>query len=61
VICQGGQLVLPQHLNYSSDAPAAAMFIMQRSGLGIVSDDAVMQGMGNVPTMQNPMGGGGLG
>jgi cutinase len=57
VICEGGTLVLPQHLNYSGDAPAAAMHVMQRSRLGIVSADAVMQGMDNVPTMQNPMGG----
>jgi cutinase len=57
VVCKGGQIILPPHLNYSSDAPAAAMFVMQRSGLGIVSGDAVLQGMGNVPTMDNPTGG----
>ncbi len=62
-ICAGGDLVLPAHLNYSSDAPAAAMFAMQRSRLGLSSVDATMQGMGNVPTMQNPKAsmGGGLG
>lgn len=56
-ICAGGDLVLPPHLNYSSDAPAAAMFVMQRSQLGLVSADAMAQGMGNVPTMENPKGG----
>jgi cutinase len=63
-ICQGGDVILPAHLNYSSDAPAAAMFVMQKSALGLTSQDAMMQGMGNVPMMQNPspgQGGGSLG
>lgn len=33
------------HLDYSLDAPAAAMFVMQRSGLGMASADAMDQGM----------------
>ncbi|KAH8880634.1 cutinase-domain-containing protein [Thozetella sp. PMI_491] len=55
-ICVGGDLVLPAHLNYSSNAPAAAMFVMQKSRLGLSSSDATMMGMGNVPTMDNPKG-----
>jgi cutinase len=50
-ICKGGSLVLPPHLNYSSDAPAAAMFVMQKTGLGMGSADAVMQGMADIPMM----------
>lgn len=60
-VCAGGDLVLPPHLNYSGDAPAAAMFVMQRSGKGLASKDAMMQGMGNVPTMENPAPGSSLG
>ncbi|KAI0132145.1 cutinase-domain-containing protein [Xylariales sp. AK1849] len=50
-ICEGGSVVLPQHLNYSGDAPAAAMFIMQKTGLGMGSADAVLEGMGDIPMM----------
>jgi hypothetical protein len=50
-ICEGGVLVLPAHLNYSGDAPAAAMFVMQKTGLGMGSADAVLEGMGDVPMM----------
>jgi cutinase len=53
-ICQGGDAILPAHLNYSSNAAGAAMFVMQKSRLGLASADAMQQGMGNVPTMQNP-------
>jgi cutinase len=53
-ICQGGDLILPAHLNYSSDATAAAMFVMQKSRLGLASADAMNNGMGNVPSMSNP-------
>lgn len=48
-ICEGGALVLPAHLTYSSDAPAAAQFVMARSGLGMGGADATMDGMGNIP------------
>jgi cutinase len=51
-ICQGGDLILPAHLSYSSDAPAAAQFVMARSGLGMGGVDAVMDGMGNIPMVQ---------
>ncbi|CRK29586.1 hypothetical protein BN1723_000989, partial [Verticillium longisporum] len=37
--------VIGPHLDYSLDAPAAAMFVMQRSGLGVASDDAMDEGM----------------
>ncbi|PNH34363.1 hypothetical protein VD0002_g7765 [Verticillium dahliae] len=37
--------VVGPHLDYSLDAPAAAMFVMQRSGLGVASDDAMDEGM----------------
>ncbi|KAM0328003.1 hypothetical protein ACHAQA_005402 [Verticillium albo-atrum] len=37
--------VIGPHLDYSLDAPAAAMFIMQRSGLGVASEDAMDEGM----------------
>ncbi|KAK9773622.1 putative Cutinase-domain-containing protein [Seiridium cardinale] len=50
-ICGGGLAVLPQHLDYSSDAPAAALFVMQRTGLGMGGSDAVMDGMSNIPMM----------
>ncbi|KAH6681167.1 cutinase-domain-containing protein [Plectosphaerella plurivora] len=41
----GRKNMLGAHLDYGIDAPAAAMFIMQRSGLGVASDDAMNQGM----------------
>ncbi|KAK2013103.1 cutinase [Colletotrichum eremochloae] len=44
-ICEGGNLVLSPHLDYSSDAPAAALFVMQRSDLGLASRDAENEGM----------------
>ncbi|KAJ0337975.1 hypothetical protein COL922a_006109 [Colletotrichum nupharicola] len=46
-ICQGGQFIFDPHLNYSLDAPTAALFVMQRSRLGIASGDARNEGMGN--------------
>ena len=48
-ICQGGSLVLPQHLNYSSDVPGAAMFVLNAAGVGMASEDAVLQGMESIP------------
>ncbi|TDZ51841.1 Cutinase [Colletotrichum trifolii] len=45
-ICQGGTLILDPHLNYSLDAPTAALFVMQRSNLGLASRDAQNEGMG---------------
>lgn len=51
-ICQGGSAVLPQHLNYSGDAPAAALFVMQKTGLGMGSSDAALDGMGDIPMME---------
>ncbi|KAK2065025.1 cutinase [Colletotrichum caudatum] len=45
-ICEGGTLVLSPHLDYSSDAPTAALFVMQRSNLGLASRDAENEGMG---------------
>lgn len=50
-ICQGGSAVLPQHLNYSGDTPSAALFVMQKTGLGMGSSDAVLDGMGGIPMM----------
>ncbi|KAK1998746.1 cutinase [Colletotrichum falcatum] len=44
-ICEGGDLVLSPHLNYSDDAPTAALFVMQRSNLGLASRDAENEGM----------------
>jgi cutinase len=41
----GRQNMLGAHLDYGIDAPAAAMFVMQRSGLGVASADAMNQGM----------------
>ncbi|OLN97629.1 Cutinase 1 [Colletotrichum chlorophyti] len=46
-ICQGGNFIFEPHLNYSLDAPTAALFVMQRSSLGIASRDAENEGMGN--------------
>ncbi|KAK1985803.1 cutinase [Colletotrichum cereale] len=45
-ICEGGDLVLSPHLDYSGDAPTAALFVMQRSNLGLASRDAENEGMG---------------
>jgi hypothetical protein len=53
-ICAGKDFITSQHLSYSDNATAAAMFVMQRSRLGIVSQDAMNNGMGNVPTLANP-------
>ncbi|KAL0933103.1 cutinase [Colletotrichum truncatum] len=46
-ICQGGSFIFDPHLNYSLDAPTAALFVMQRSNLGMASRDAQNEGMGN--------------
>ncbi|KAF9870068.1 cutinase [Colletotrichum karsti] len=46
-ICQGGDFIFDPHLNYSLDAPTAALFVMQRSRLGMASRDAQNEGMGD--------------
>lgn len=51
ICARGGDAVTLAHLTYNRDAPRAAMFVMQRSGLGMASTDAVQQGMGNVPSV----------
>ncbi|KAK6224703.1 cutinase [Colletotrichum tabaci] len=45
-ICQGGNFIFSPHLDYSLDAPTAALFVMQRSRLGLASRDAQNEGMG---------------
>lgn len=52
-ICKGGDVITLGHLTYNSNAAQAAMFVMQRSALGVASSDAVNQGMSNVPVVQN--------
>ncbi|OHF01479.1 cutinase [Colletotrichum orchidophilum] len=56
-ICQGGDFIFNTHLDYSLDAPTAALFVMQRSGLGLASRDAQNEGMGDtmVGTVQGIM------
>lgn len=57
VICaQHGDIITLDHLTYNQDAPQAAMFVMQKSGLGVASADAVNQGMGNVPAVKQVQG-----
>jgi cutinase len=51
-ICTGGDRITFDHLTYNRDAPQAAMFVMQRSALGLMSNDAMMQGMSNVPVVK---------
>lgn len=56
-ICtKGGDVVTMDHLTYSRDAPAAAMFVMQKSALGLMSNDAKDEGMGNVPMVAMAQG-----
>jgi cutinase len=52
-VCKGGSVVRPQHLNYSGDAPPAALFVMAKTGLGMGSGDAVLDGMGDIPMMNS--------
>lgn len=51
ICARGGDAVTLAHLTYNRNAPQAAMFVMQRSGLGVASADAVQQGMSNVPSV----------
>lgn len=50
-ICAGDDTVTLDHLTYNRDAPAAALFVMQKTALGVASGDAADQGMGNVPSV----------
>ncbi|GJC77940.1 cutinase [Colletotrichum liriopes] len=56
-ICQGGNFIFSPHLDYSLDAPTAALFVMQRSKLGLASRDAENEGMSGtmVGTVQGIM------
>lgn len=56
-ICAGGSLVTPQHLTYSMDAPAAALFAMSKTGLGMGGGDAVLEGMGDIPMLNQTQDG----
>lgn len=56
-ICAGGSAVLPQHLTYSMDAPAAALFAMEKTGLGMGSGDALLEGMDDIPMMNQTQDG----
>lgn len=51
ICAKGGDAVTVDHLVYNRDAPAAAMFVMQKTALGVASNDATNQGMGNVPSV----------
>lgn len=51
ICAKGGDIVTLDHLTYNRDAPAAAMFVMQKTALGVASNDATNQGMGNVPSV----------
>lgn len=53
ICAKGGDIITLSHLTYSQNAAQAAMFVMQKSGLGVASQDAMNQGMGNVPTVQS--------
>lgn len=56
ICAKGGNVITLDHLTYNRDAPQAAMFVMQRSGLGVASADAMNQGMGNVPSLKQQDG-----
>lgn len=51
ICAKSGDIVTLDHLTYNRDAPAAAMFVMQKTALGVASSDATNQGMGNVPNV----------
>lgn len=51
ICAKGGDIVTLDHLTYNRDAPQAAMFVMQKTALGVASSDATNQGMGNVPSV----------
>lgn len=53
ICAKGGDIITLDHLTYNQNAAQAAMFVMQKSGLGVASQDAMNQGMGNVPTVQS--------
>lgn len=53
ICAKGGDIITLDHLTYSQNAAQAAMFVMQKSGLGVASQDATNLGMGNVPTVQS--------
>lgn len=52
ICAKGGDKITLDHLTYNRNAPQAAMFVMQKSALGLMSNDAMMQGMGNVPVVK---------
>ena len=52
ICAKGGDVITLDHLTYNRNAPQAAMFVMQKSALGLMSNDAMMQGMGNVPVVK---------
>lgn len=52
ICAKGGDIITLDHLTYNRNAPQAAMFVMQKSALGLMSNDAMMQGMGNVPVVK---------
>ncbi|KAI3391065.1 hypothetical protein diail_8070 [Diaporthe ilicicola] len=56
ICAKGGDIITLDHLTYNRNAPQAAMFVMQKSALGLMSNDAMMQGMGNVPVVQTAKG-----
>ncbi|PSS03420.1 cutinase-domain-containing protein [Coniella lustricola] len=56
ICAKHGDKITLDHLTYSQNAPQAAMFVMQKSALGLASADATNQGMGNVPTVKTPTG-----
>ncbi|KAJ0119566.1 cutinase [Diaporthe amygdali] len=56
ICAKGGDVITLDHLTYNRNAPQAAMFVMQKSALGLMSNDAMMQGMGNVPVVQAAKG-----
>lgn len=53
ICAKNGDIITLDHLTYNQNAAQAAMFVMQKSGLGVASRDAMNQGMGNVPTVQS--------
>ncbi|KAL1881188.1 hypothetical protein Daus18300_001039 [Diaporthe australafricana] len=52
ICAKGGDVITLDHLTYNRNAPQAAMFVMQKSALGLMSNDAMMQGMSNVPVVK---------
>ncbi|ETS82604.1 hypothetical protein PFICI_04480 [Pestalotiopsis fici W106-1] len=56
-ICARGSAVLPEHLTYSMDAPAAALFAMEKTGLGMGGGDALLEGMDDIPMLNQTQDG----